>query len=129
MRALLLLFLFVACSKSDPSKLSAPDPAAFAKLSEPEQCAATEERAAPCSDDIVIADLELLEKTDPGQREMRVSIEKDLRAKPSSNDDRRKFHQSMCQNPPYMAAIVTCWKEPTCMAFARCVTAQSSKAN
>jgi hypothetical protein len=125
MRALLLALL-ASCSKSDPAKLPVPDPVAFFKLSESQQCAATEERAAACADDLVIADLELLEKGDPAQRELRENIEKDLRADPSSSDDGRKLHQAQCRRPRYTNAIVRCWTEPTCMAFARCVVALTS---
>lgn len=127
MRAVLLLTLLASCANSDPAQLPVPDPAAFAKLSDSAQCAATENRAAPCADDLVIADLALLEQGDPAQRELRETIEKDLRADPSPSDDRRKLHQSLCRHPRYTTAIVTCWKEPTCVAFARCVTLLSSK--
>jgi hypothetical protein len=93
-----------------------PDKAKMAAMTSEERCAATEPRAAPCASHLVTAELALLTSISYDEAE-KLSPEERL-----SGSAAQEIHRVQCAGSDgYPDAVVACWQETSCKAFARCV--------
>lgn len=118
----LLALLLVATACSD--KPAAPDPKEFAALDGERKCEATLPRAKKCVDEMMAQELESL--LDPGagggDKEVATAVAKEMREVQSFSDEAERLHQIHCTaSDGYADAVVACWAEPDCKAFATCV--------
>ncbi|MBA2539509.1 MAG: hypothetical protein H0V17_07740 [Deltaproteobacteria bacterium] len=107
------MFALAACGSSSPS--AAPSNAAptteqapkLAGMSDDQRCAAVATRTLPCMDEVFNAQTMSMTGIDTSKSDL---------------DERQKLHEIRCVlGPSYTDAIVTCWNERTCQAFALCV--------
>jgi hypothetical protein len=113
MRVLVAVAVLVACG----GKPSPPNPEEYKKLTEEQRCEATASRAESCVGYIMTAQLAAI----AGDDELVKEIGHDLKA-PTDND--RAAYMQMCRAGFGTAdAVVACWKEESCKAFAACVVA------
>ena len=117
MRLALALVAVLAACHDKPAK---PDPAAFAKMTRGQQCAATAPRAEKCADELMVADLHALGSQLGSGLD---ALEDKLRDSPPATDDEAHEMQRLhCVESAHFAeAVVACWDEDGCDAFAACV--------
>jgi hypothetical protein len=115
----LLLALLLACGGDAPP--SKPSPEAFEAATAIERCELTEPRAARCADELVVEGMRDLLGDDPLVDQTAAEI----RASKPSRRQRRDIHATSCHaDPIYAAAVLACWDERDCTAFARCVVSR-----
>jgi hypothetical protein len=110
----LAVLVLAACNRlPDP-----PDAEAFKHMMAKQRCKATAPRAVRCADELMVA----------GVKAMGVGSEFDdfaeeLRDTPRATDDQAiSMHKMQCLGDPHYAeAVLACWKESDCDAFAACV--------
>jgi hypothetical protein len=101
-----------------------PDPARYQAMSEEERCEATAPRATKCIDELLAADLRDLASAVGSEVEAAAAaMERDDR--PLGDREALTIHQIRCETAEtYPDAVLACWSESGCDAFARCVIAQ-----
>lgn len=115
MRSVLAIAVLAACDKGPP------DPERYRAMTEEQKCEATEPRAKQCIDDLLVAQMRAVVDDEQAAG----AIERDLR-RPWSTDqhDAADVHRTMCRGDRgYADAVVACWGESSCEAFAKCFTA------
>jgi hypothetical protein len=120
-RLSIVLVLAAACSDKLPDP---PSPSVFAAMSPTEQCAATAPRAMRCVDELMVATVRQLTDVSKESDELAAQLEKDFASESLSSDEKLKIHHTSCEgehDARYQKAIVACWSQPDCKAFARCV--------
>ncbi len=119
MRFCVMLLLVTACS----DKPSAPDPKQFAALGEEAKCAATLPRAKRCIDELMAQQIErLMQPASEADKQATQQLAKEMRQETSASDEAEKVHETNCAaSEHYADAVVACWAEPDCRAFAACV--------
>lgn len=99
-----------ACSYKPPAPPSAES---FEKMTADERCEATEPRAMPCVDALMMASVTALGVDGSALRD----------APRATDDEARQIHKVQCLgNPKYADAVFACWGRDGCHAFADCVT-------
>lgn len=113
------LLATTACGCKPP----APDPKQFAAMNEDAKCEATLPRAKKCVDELMAQQFESL--MDPGSgadKQDAAEMAKELRKDESFSDEAEAIHHTNCAaSTTYADAVVACWAEPDCKAFATCV--------
>src|SRR5688500_5126093 len=120
MRLTLIAIVLCACGKTPLEK---PDPAALQRLTYEAQCEAVAPRAGRCANELMIADLESLARSDG----MDVSaIVDDMRRDDDlSSEQARSIARHSCMGTAtetFPARVLACWDEDDCTRFAACVT-------
>lgn len=117
MRKLVLVLALGACgSKQLPT---APDPKAFAAMTEEQKCDATTPRGSQCADEI-LAMLAAQLSPDLG-KQIAEDFEKGDRA---TGKEAEQLHLNACHGDPdgsYADAVFACWAEPDCKALTACI--------
>ncbi|MEO7096616.1 MAG: hypothetical protein ABI175_25385 [Polyangiales bacterium] len=126
MRTLLVLALVTAACSDKPA---APDPKAFAAMSEDAKCDAAFPRAKRCVDELMAQQFESLVEPGASEADRKVATEmaNEIRKEKSFADEADALHRTSCAaSPTYADAVVACWPEPDCKAFATCVIKKDS---
>ncbi len=104
----LAIALLVACG-SNASK-PADQPPSLGGMTEDQRCAAVAARAVPCIDELYDVELMALAGVDTSDE------------KTTDPEARERLHQARCAvGTEYADAVVTCWHQRSCLAFASCV--------
>jgi hypothetical protein len=116
---LALLLVTTACG----DKPSPPDPKQFATMSEEAKCEAVLPRAKKCQDELMAQQFEsLMDPVSEADKQVAAEMTKELREEKSFSDEAEALHRNNCAaSESYPDAVVACWAEPDCKAFAACV--------
>jgi hypothetical protein len=117
------LLLAGACESRSAPQTSAP-PArpherAFSSMSPDEQCRATEVRAMPCTDELLVEQTRDVSESDDLAA---VVNEHMAKGQKTTEDEARAMHRTNCTaSAHYASAVMACSSAENCAAFARCV--------
>jgi hypothetical protein len=117
------LVLVAACDRGTPAPhtLTPPGLSKLGQMSEEQRCTAVAPRARPCVDELMRASLVSI-----GAGELAEAVKED--PGPTTAKDRDVMHALNCEtDQDYPFAVVTCWKNCDCEAFATCVYKELAK--